>query len=33
MIDRIVLTLLAIAIVLALIGAGYLFGVGFALAQ
>lgn len=31
MIDRIVLTLLAI--VLALIGAGYLFGVGFALAQ
>lgn len=31
MIDRIVLTLLAI--VLALIGAGYLFGVDFALAQ
>jgi hypothetical protein len=31
MIERIVLTLLAI--VLALIGAGYLFGVGFALAQ
>ena len=31
MIERIVLTLLVI--VLALIGAGYLFGVGFALAQ